>query len=63
MLIVDSIISIAKRMNINLVAEGVESKEEIEHLVALGCDVFQGFYYSKPLPFQSISEFLQAFGK
>lgn len=63
MLIVDSIISIAKRMNINLVAEGVESKEEIEHLVALGCDVFQGFYYSKPLPLQSISEFLQAFGK
>jgi diguanylate cyclase (GGDEF)-like protein len=63
MLIVDSIISIAKRMNINLVAEGVESKDEIEHLVGLGCDVFQGFYYSKPLSAPTIAQFLSSFGK
>lgn len=61
MLIVDSIISIAKRMSLQLVAEGVESIKEIEHLVALGCDVFQGFYYSKPLPAENIPEFLNTY--
>jgi diguanylate cyclase (GGDEF)-like protein/PAS domain S-box-containing protein len=62
MLIVDSIISIAKRMNLQLVAEGVESIKEVEHLVALGCDVFQGFFYSKPLPAAGIPEFLKSYG-
>lgn len=59
--IVESIISIAKRMNLNLVAEGVESMKEIRHLAKLGCDIFQGFYYSKPLPAVDIPQFLQAF--
>jgi diguanylate cyclase (GGDEF)-like protein/PAS domain S-box-containing protein len=60
-LIVESIISIAKRMNLMLVAEGVESYEEVRHLVALGCDVFQGYYYSKPLPASEIPNFLNTF--
>jgi len=59
--IVESIIAIAKRMNMNLVAEGVESLDEINHLVALGCDIFQGFYYSKPLPAADVPQFLQSF--
>ncbi|HNG58802.1 MAG TPA: EAL domain-containing protein [Cellvibrionaceae bacterium] len=60
-LIVESIISIAKRMNLLLVAEGVESYAEIQHLVALGCDVFQGYFYSKPLPASEIPLFLASF--
>jgi EAL domain-containing protein (putative c-di-GMP-specific phosphodiesterase class I) len=59
--IVESIISIAKRMNLNLVAEGVESINEINHLATLGCDIFQGFYYSKPIPATDIPIFLRNF--
>lgn len=59
--IVESIIAMAKRMNLNLVAEGVESMKEIRHLATLGCDIFQGFYYSKPLPAADIPQFLQGF--
>lgn len=59
--IVESIIAIAKRMNLNLVAEGVESLKEINHLAGLGCDIFQGYYYSKPLPTQDIPQYLQRF--
>ncbi|MEJ2754530.1 MAG: EAL domain-containing protein [Gammaproteobacteria bacterium] len=55
--IIESIISIAKRLNLNLVAEGVESMDQLHHLVALGCDVFQGYYYSKPLPDDQVLAF------
>jgi diguanylate cyclase (GGDEF)-like protein/PAS domain S-box-containing protein len=61
LLIAESIISIAKRMNLNLVAEGAESLDEVRCLVALGCDVFQGYFYSKPLPEANVPDFLGAF--
>ena len=48
--IVDSIIAIGQRLDLKLVAEGVETEGELQRLVELGCDVFQGFLYSKPLP-------------
>lgn len=46
--IVDSIIALAKNLNLNVVAEGVESYEQIRHLAAQGCDEIQGYYFSKP---------------
>ena len=48
-LIVKSIIDLAHNLGLIVVAEGVENKEVGEYLISLGCDVLQGYYYSKPL--------------
>ncbi len=49
-LIVKSIIDLAHNLGMMVVAEGVESKAVGERLILMGCDVLQGYYYSKPLP-------------
>ncbi len=43
-------IHMVKDMNMELVAEGVETLEQTNMLKDMGCDYFQGYYYSKPLP-------------
>ena len=47
--LVQTIISLAKNLNYKVVAEGVESIEEVELLKTLGCDYFQGYFFSKPI--------------
>lgn len=47
---VGTIIAIAQHMNLSVVAEGVESKTELEFLKENGCPYYQGYYFSKPLP-------------
>ena len=41
-------ISLTKNLNLKVVAEGVETKEQFELLKSIGCDYFQGFYFAKP---------------
>jgi len=53
-----AIISLAKSLRLSVIAEGVETKEQTETLMALGCHNFQGFYYHKPLGKQKITELL-----
>ncbi len=48
--IVKIVITLAKELGFYTVAEGVEKKEQVELLNDMGCDYFQGFYLSKPLP-------------
>ena len=48
-LVIESIIIMAKKLNIVTVAEGVETEEQVEFLKKLGCDILQGYYYSKPI--------------
>ncbi|MDR3641214.1 MAG: EAL domain-containing protein [Humidesulfovibrio sp.] len=48
--IVQTILSMAKNLELRVVAEGVETAEQLEFLLGLGCDEFQGYYFSKPLP-------------
>ena len=47
-------IIMAKELNLRVIAEGVENKEQIDFLMEYGCDTAQGFYFSKPL---SVDEF------
>lgn len=47
--IVNTIIAMAKALNLNLIAEGVETESQVNHLVKCGCICFQGFYFSRPL--------------
>ena len=53
-----SIIDIGKNMNINTVAEGVESPFELEILQKLECTIIQGYYYSRPLRENALIEFI-----
>ena len=56
MAITMAIIALAHGMNIKVVAEGVEHEDQVDFLRSHACDVLQGYYYAKPMPF---NEFLQ----
>ena len=49
--IVRAIINLAKQLNMKIVAEGIENLEQANLLASLGCDLLQGFYFAKPMPF------------
>ena len=51
---VESIIRLSHQLGIDVVAEGVEEKEQVEYLKAISCDFVQGYYFSKPRPFEEI---------
>ncbi|WP_413702343.1 EAL domain-containing protein [Psychromonas sp. KJ10-10] len=51
--IVKATIEMAKNLKLKVVAEGVESKAIEQKLLESGCDIVQGYYYSKPLPFDA----------
>ena len=55
--IVDYILNIAKELKIKTIAEGVETKEQREYLLVKGCDIIQGYYYSKPLPEEEFEKY------
>ena len=57
-LIVNAMIRLVKSLEKNLVLEGIETVEVLESLQAAGCESCQGFYFSKPLPYESIVEHL-----
>lgn len=60
--IVQTIVQLGKTLNLQTVAEGVETKKEWDLLKQFGCDSIQGFYFSKPLPVNEIDQLLQNAG-
>lgn len=56
--ILKAIIVLAHNMNLFVTAEGVENLEQLKLLEEYGCDVYQGYYFSKPLPADKFIEFL-----
>jgi len=54
--IVNAIVSLAKSLNLKIVAEGVETKEQCEYLRELECETIQGYYFSKPVPIEELLE-------
>lgn len=52
------IIDIASYLKVPTIAEGVENKEQVEVLKELGCDLVQGYYFSKPVPEDEFAHFL-----
>ncbi len=48
--VIRHIISLAKELDFVCLAEGAEEKKQVERLRSLGCDVIQGYYYSRPIP-------------
>jgi diguanylate cyclase (GGDEF)-like protein/PAS domain S-box-containing protein len=56
--IVAGIAAMAKGLKLKVVAEGVETREQLDYLQTLGCDTYQGFYYSRPVNAEAATEFL-----
>ena len=59
--ITKAIISLAKNLNLGLVAEGVETAEQLEFLIAHECTCIQGYLYSKPLTSKDMTSYLKSF--
>lgn len=57
--ITEAIIHLAHSLGLNVLAEGVETLEQLDLLNALGCDGYQGFFYSKPVPVAEMECLLQ----
>jgi len=58
--IVTAVIGLAKNLKLSVVAEGVETREELEFLRAQGCDEVQGYYFSRPVPAASFEALLSS---
>ena len=59
--ITKAIISLAKSLNLGLIAEGVETEEQLEFLIAHGCNAIQGYLYSKPCTAEDMTTYLKEF--
>ena len=59
--IVHSVILLARGLNLETIAEGIETETQREELRALGCDMIQGYLLSKPKPFDEIIEWLNKY--
>src|SRR5699024_229563 len=57
--IVKTIISLAKALDVKVIAEGVEEEIHEEFLSQLNCDEVQGYFYAKPMPASGIEKMLQ----
>jgi diguanylate cyclase (GGDEF)-like protein len=55
----DAIIAMGKSLSLTVVAQGVETKEQAEHLRLHACDELQGFYFKKPLPVDEFTQLLR----
>jgi diguanylate cyclase (GGDEF)-like protein/PAS domain S-box-containing protein len=57
--IVASIITLAHNLKLAVIAEGVETLDQLDYLRALGCDEMQGYYFSRPLPADEFEQLLR----
>ena len=56
--LVTLILDIAKHMNLTVVAEGIEQREQLEILKKAGCQIVQGYYFSRPVPAEKFEELI-----
>lgn len=55
-IVVAEAIALAKRLDMRIVAEGVEKKEQVDFLAGQNCDMIQGYYFAKPMPADEYSD-------
>jgi diguanylate cyclase (GGDEF)-like protein/PAS domain S-box-containing protein len=57
--IVHAMLAVARHFRLKVVAEGIETIEQVEYLRSIGCEYAQGYYYSRPIPPQTIVEYVE----
>jgi diguanylate cyclase (GGDEF)-like protein/PAS domain S-box-containing protein len=57
--LVSGMIQLAHSLSLKVIAEGVETEEQLKRLQGLGCDLAQGHYFSEPIPCQAVSPLLK----
>lgn len=58
--IVKTIISLANSMKLHTIAEGIETPEQRDALLSLGCQIGQGYYFSRPMPADQLEDYFQS---
>lgn len=53
------VIQMAHSMDLHVVAEGVETKEQLERLASIDCDYVQGYYFARPMPYKEFCDFVK----
>lgn len=61
--IIASVVRMAKWLHIPVIAEGVETKEQVEFLRSIGCEYVQGFYFAKPMPVDAYADLVEKNGR
>ena len=56
--IIQTIIALARTLGLKVIAEGVETREQMEHLKKLKCEGAQGYYFSKPMTFENMKAYI-----
>ena len=56
--IVETVMLLARALDLRAVAEGIETSEQMEQLKALGCPMGQGYYFARPMPLDEASKLL-----
>lgn len=57
--LVETIVTMGQLLDLNVVAEGVEKKNQLDILAGFGCNCYQGFYFSRPVPLADFENLLQ----
>jgi EAL domain-containing protein (putative c-di-GMP-specific phosphodiesterase class I) len=60
--IISTILTLARNLGMDVIAEGVETKEQLYHLQALGCEQGQGYYFSVPVDHENASALIETMG-
>ena len=57
-IVVKNIIDLAKSLHMTVVAEGIETQEQVDFLRTTECDLIQGYFYSKPISAKDFEEYM-----
>jgi len=60
--VIQAMVEMAKHLHLGTLAEGVETQEHLDFLKEIGCDLVQGYYFSKPLPYDEVIKVLEEKG-
>ncbi|HMX53409.1 MAG TPA: EAL domain-containing protein [Plasticicumulans sp.] len=58
--IIEAIVRLGQALDLEVIAEGVETQAQADRLLELGCELMQGYLYCRPMPFAQLSLFLEA---
>lgn len=59
--LLESIILLAQKMQLAVVAEGIEDQKQLEQLIKYNCDYVQGYFFSKPMPSREVNQYYESY--